>query len=53
MVFADGPPSIAICVGCFFFFRVFDAMCMGFFMVLVGRPPLVAICVAFWGFLCF
>ena len=31
----------------FCFFCVFDAMCIGFLMVLAGRPPLIAICVVF------
>ena len=37
----------------FLFFCVFDATCMGFLMVLAGRPPLAAICVGFLNFLCF
>ena len=32
----------------FLFFCVFDAVCMGFLMVLAGRPPSAAICVFFW-----
>ena len=45
-VFADRTPLVAICVCvcvcvcvCLSLFYVFDALCMVFFVVLVGRPP--------------